>query len=280
MRRRKWVQTSLAAGAASLACAGESGEERDSLSVFDSNVSLFHWPFRRLPLDETARLVEKMNQLGIESALAGSFEGILQRDLGAVNRRLARECESRAGLSPAGSINPVQPGWREDLKECQEELGMRAIRLHPSYHGYRLGDSCFIELAEAAVEAGMLLQIVAVFEDTRTQPEMLRVQDVDLAPLAEFSIEGKIQILNWRPRGPVLEVLAEKTEVSFDTSRVEGTDGISTLLKQLPASRILFGTHAPFLIPEASLIRIHESDLPDDVVGAILSENMQAFLKA
>lgn len=231
-------------------------------SIIDTNVSLFRWPFRRLPLDETSLLVAKLRSLGITSAWAGSFEGLLHRDIRAVNDRLVSECGKYPELRAIGSVNPSLPDWEGDLKRCLDVHKMRAIRVHPNYHGYALDDSRFESLLRQAGSARCAVQIAVSMEDVRTQNEAARVDDVDLSPLPDvldrFSF-ARIQLLNCRPRGAVLDRLAKNSNVYFDTARVEGTDGIPNLVREAREGRVLFGSHAPFLIPEAALIRVHES---------------------
>jgi predicted TIM-barrel fold metal-dependent hydrolase len=250
--------------------------------IIDTNVSLFHWPFRRLPMDETPRLVEKLRSLGVTQAWAGSFEGLLHRDLSRVNQRLAAVCESFAELIPIGSMNPMLPGWERDLQQCGRQHQMPGIRVHPNYHGYRLDDPAFATLLRAATHAGMFVQLPAAMEDVRTQSTLVQVADVDLSPLPKVMRElpaARVQILNHRVRGPLLDALAQVPGLYFDTARVEGTDGVPALVRQAPAGRVLLGTHAPFLVPEAALIRIHESDeLDQGEVRAVLGANAARML--
>ena len=137
--------------------------ERDSLQrdrlpwhVIDTNINLFQWPFRRLPFDTVPELIEKLRSLQIDQAWAGSYEGVLQRDLAGVNLRLTEACRKQSNglLLPFGSVNPQLPDWRDDLRRCHEEHHMQGIRLHPNYHGYTLDVPEFAELLTLAKARG------------------------------------------------------------------------------------------------------------------------------
>lgn len=232
--------------------------------IVDTNVSLFRWPFRRLPLDGTERLIAKLRSLGVEQAWAGNFEGLLHRDIAAVNQRLADECNHWLELVPIGSINPTLPSWERDLERCEQEFNMPGVRLHPNYHGYRLDDRRVTALLEQAAASSLFVQITVAMEDTRTQSVKFVVSDVDLAPLPKLleSIRSvRIQLLNHRLRGGQLKRLAAIPNLYFDTARVESTDGVPHLVDSTQSGRTLFGSHAPFLIPESAVIRAYESGL-------------------
>lgn len=283
--RRDLLATSAGVASALLLPASEAIADDDSpgFRIIDTNVSLFRWPFRRLPLDDSAALAEKLRSLGVTQAWAGSFEGVFHRDLAGVNARLSEECRKHPLFVPIGSANPALPGWEDDLQCCFEEHNMPAIRLHPNYHGYTLDSPAFVRLLDLAADAGRFVQIAVALEDTRTQHERLQVPDVDLGPLATILKRlprARVQLLNDRPRGAMLNQLAELPGLYFDTARVEGTDGIPHLVKSVKPGRVLFGSHAPFLIPEAVLIRTHESGLLDrPSLHAVLSRNAERFRK-
>jgi predicted TIM-barrel fold metal-dependent hydrolase len=291
LNRRELLSTSVAVGmVAGVSSASISPYARTDEDVshrpriIDTNVSLFHWPFRRLPLDDADSLVAKLRSLGIEQAWAGSFEGLLHRDITSVNRRLADACRERPELLPIGSINLELPDWEADLHRCFGELEMPGVRLHPNYHGYKLDDPRFVRLIELATKAGRFVQLVTVLEDTRTQHPLVRVADVDLTPLPKFmsQVEGaRIQLLNHRPSTATLKIFAKIDGLYFDTSRVESTDGVPQLVDQLPPGRVLYGSHAPLLIPEAALIRVNEAGLLDEVtLRGLLGENAEGLMKA
>jgi predicted TIM-barrel fold metal-dependent hydrolase len=266
--------------AASSARGGEPDPE--PFPVIDTNVSLFRWPFRRLPLEETDTLALKLRSLGITQAWAGSFEGLLQRDLSETNRRLAEECQRHQLFVPIGSINLSLPGWEHDLKTCIERHKMPGVRLYPACHGYALDEARFAKLLKLASPSGCLVQIAAALEDARTQHEKLLLPDVGLAPLPEVLSRfprAKVQILNYRPQPAMMEKLSAVPNLCFDVARVEGTDGVPRLVEQVSKERVLFGSHAPFLIPEAALIRVHESSQLDEAsLRAVYSENAKKLL--
>jgi len=286
MQRRELLKMAAAAGTASV-LASRSAEPNAAagprMQIIDTNISLFQWPFRRLPLDELNDLVMKLRTLGITQAWAGSFEGVLHRDIAGVNQRLADACAGYPELTPIGSVNPQLPDWTEDLRRCIEQHHMPGVRLHPNYHQYALDDQNFARLLEIAARSNRLVQIAAAMEDTRTQHPSMRVPDVDLTPLTELMPRfprAKVQILNYRPRKPLIESLAKTPGVYFDTARVDGTDGVPSLVQQVPQNRVMFGTHAPFLIPESALIRLHESSRLDaDAFQRVLSRNANSALK-
>ena len=258
------------------------GGER--IRIVDTNVNLFHWPFRRLPLDGTAELLEKMEQLGVESAWAGSFDGLLHRDVGAVNERLAKECErSRQRLRAFGSVNPTLPDWEEDLRRCHEVYRMSGIRLHPNYHGYTLANPVFERVVTLASERRLIIQLAVSMEDVRTQHPLMLVRDVDLAPLAAVlkrHTRGRVVLLNaGRGSAAAFKSLANVPGAYFDISRVEGSGGVAAFLKTVPESRVLFGTHAPFFIYEASLMKVFESELSEAAATRLLHANASDLLR-
>lgn len=252
--------------------------------IIDTNVSLFRWPFRRLPLDTPSKLAEKLREYGVEQAWAGSFEGLLHRDLASVNTRLADACQADGKdlLVPFGSINPTLPDWEEDLRRCVEQHQMPGIRLHPNYHGYQLDDPRFARLLHLAAQRRLIVQLAAAMEDVRTQHPMLSVPDVDLAPLPELLRRiptANVMILNHKATGAAFLQLLKNPGVTFDIARVNATDGVARVLRTVPAGRVVFGTHAPFLIYEAALIKVEESNLGETDFSAVLAANAQRLLQ-
>ena len=251
--------------------------------VVDTNVSLFQWPFRRLPLSETEALLRKLRARGISQAWAGSFEGLLHRDVAGVNSRLATECREYGSsiLVPFGTVNPALPDWEEDLRRCDEEHQMPGIRLHPNYHGYSLNAPEFERLLRLASERKLVVQLATAMEDQRTQHPLLHLDDVDLTPLADVINRipsVKLMILNHKATGAAFTSLVKNPGIYFDMSRVNATDGVARVMRTLPADRVVFGTHAPFLIYESAMIKVYESNLSETESSAVLYQNAELLV--
>jgi len=294
--RRNFLRTTTVAAAAAasgwLSEPAESAQPGSTLSaggqrgLVDTNVSLGHWPGRRLPLDQTHALVARLRRQGVNEAWAGSFDGLLHEDLRAVNARLAECCRrhGRGLLTPFGSINPGLPAWEEDLRRCDEEHKMPGIRLHPNYHGYKLDAPAFARLLNLAGRRGLIVQLVVTMEDERTQHSLMRVPHVDVAPLPALlkaRPELRVVLLNWGRgvRSALLPRLAEAGQVYFDIATVEGIGGVANLLTQVPAERVVFGSHAPFFYFESALLKLKESALTGAHLAAVRTGNAQRLLR-
>lgn len=253
--------------------------------MIDVNVSLYRWPFRRLPLDETPKLVAKLCEGGVTQAWAGSFEAVLHEDVAAVNERLAAECRQHGDnlLVPFGAVNPTLPDWEEDLRRCAEVHQMRGIRLHPNYHGYKLDDPRFGKLLAAAAKAKLIVQIAVRMEDPRTQHPLVRVADVDCTPLVELlpnHPQAKVVVINGLSH--VRQDLADKLAAAgawFDTAMLEGVAGIERVLATIPVERLLFGSHAPFYVWDSAQLKLRESALAGVQREAIATANARRLLE-
>ena len=253
--------------------------------IIDANVSLSRWPFRRLAGDEAPDLVARLRKQGVTQAWAGSFDGMLHRDIGGVNARLAADCRTHGKdfLLPFGSINPKLPDWQEDVRRCSEDFRMPGIRLHPNYHGYELSDPAFPELLKLATARRLIVQIALSMEDVRTQYPLLRVAPVDVAPLPDIVRRepgARVVLLNWTPamREQRLQPFVDAGQIYFDIAMVEGVGGVARLVEKLPAQRVLFGSHAPYFYWQSAMLKMQESGLPEDQKKALFEGNARRVL--
>ncbi|MEW4566432.1 amidohydrolase family protein [Tautonia sp. JC769] len=253
--------------------------------MIDTNVSLGHWPFRRLPLDDPHALARRLRALGIERAWAGHLDALLHRDIAAVNARLAETCErSGDGLFlPIGAINPTLPDWAEDLRRCHEVHRMPGIRLHPDIHGYELGDPVVSALLAAAASRSLIVQVAVQMEDPRTKHPRLELTPVNLDPviaIASRMPQLRLMLLNaGRLLGLTPKRVLGSGSISIEIASMEGVGAVDRLVENLGADRIHFGTHAPFFVPESAVLKLRESAPPPAILQAITRGNALRLLR-
>jgi predicted TIM-barrel fold metal-dependent hydrolase len=252
--------------------------------IIDVNVHLSRWPFRRLRGDEPEELVSYLKARGVTQAWAGSFDGLLHKDIEGVNRRLVADCRKHGSgmLIPFGSVNPKLPDWEEDVRRCAEEHHLPGIRLHPNYHGYTLDDPVFKPLLQAAAARGLAVQVVLKMEDERVQHPLVRTAPVDATALGGLAatIPGlRLMILNGPgPLKPDAVKAAAAAGIGFDFAMQEGISGVAKLIDQIGVDKVFFGSHFPFFTWESSGLKVVESGLEKSAERAVLSGNAERWL--
>ena len=205
---------------------------------------------------------------------------MLHHDIAAVNARLTADCRKHGPglLLPVGSVNPTLPDWEEDLRRCDEEHHMHAIRIHPNYHGYELDSDVCSQLLGQVSQRNMVVQIAMKMEDVRTHHPLMRVPTVDPVPLERLLAkhpELRVVVLN---NGTVLRPaaaaqLARLGHVYFEISHAEQIGALEKWLRDIPLERILFGSHFPFFHLEATLLKFRESQIGGLATSAIQKTN-------
>jgi predicted TIM-barrel fold metal-dependent hydrolase len=284
--RRGFLQMAAAAtGVGALAAARGGQAAATPGGLIDVNTYLGRWPLRHLPGEETADLVSRLRRHGVVQAWVGSVDGLLHRDMAAVNARLADECRRHGDglLVPFGSVNPKLPDWEDDLRRCVQEHRMPGIRLHLNYHGYTLDDPDFARLLRLAAERGLIVQLVLIMEDERTMHPLLRVEPTSVTGLLGLLKQTpglRIVLLNSQRvlRAQALADLIAAGEVYVEIAMLEGVGGVTNLLAQTPLNRVLFGSFTPLFYFESALLKLQESPLSDEQLGAIRCANARRLL--
>jgi predicted TIM-barrel fold metal-dependent hydrolase len=256
--------------------------------TIDVNVTLGQWPTRRVPCDELGKLIEKLHAHNVTEAWVSDYDALFDRDLTDVNNRLAAICNNSSSvkLVPFGSVNPSAANWQAELDRCSSVRKMHGIRLYPNYHNYKLDHPDFVALLRTAAERNLIVQLAVVMEDARMMHPLMRVQPVDTAPLEKHVSQIpnlKLILLNaltTASRTDQLYRLLNVGNVYVEIAVLETMAALESLLKDIPAGRILFGSHAPSFYHEAAHLKLIESNLPAATLTRIRSDNARQLLAA
>ena len=297
--RRQFLKSSLA-GAAALGLAAPSRAAVPSAApapgavvsvdeeFIDANVYIHRWPFRQHAASDPATLAALLRARGVTQAWTGSFEAPFHKNLAGVNARLAADCRDHGDgiLIPFGSVNPLLPDWRDDLRRCAGEHGMRGLRVFPGYHNYTLDNPAFAELARAAADANLLLQVVCWMYDERHHSALFQVPTINPAPLGALLKDIptlRVVVLNaMRGAGAARRIhdTLGPDRVAYDFAMMDSPDGVGELLEVVSAERVLFGSYAPFFYFEAAALKLDEAGVSAETRRAICAATPRRLLGA
>ncbi|MCC6590138.1 MAG: amidohydrolase family protein [Bryobacterales bacterium] len=255
--------------------------------MIDVNAYLGHFAFRQLRHNTAGQLLRLMDKKRIEKAVVSSASAITYRSAHSGNEEVAADIrEHRDRLIGGAVLNPGYAGWRDDLKECHEKWGMKALRMYPHWHNYKLTDPAAMELIHAATERGMAITIPVRVEDRRQQSWLVDIADVspvEIAAAIKAAPQAKFIVMN----GPGLggSILGQKNNglppnyaIEISLLAVEISNEVGKLVENLGEDRVVFGTGMPFHYPDPAITKLEILDVPAAVKEKIRSGNVRRIL--
>jgi hypothetical protein len=247
--------------------------------MIDVNAWLGNYPFQKYRVDTVDKLDAELESGGISRAYVSSIDSIFLGDPDQGNMALLARIKGRRRLRPAVIINPVMGNWRELLGKYAD-LGVRLARLCPNYHGYRLVSSRGMGLLEEIGKRGLLPVVQVRVEDERTHHARCRVPGVKTADIAECALKlgGMPVIACCGYFDEVVSLVRRTKNVYADISMVERLDTVASLLKEVPAGRVLFGSHTPFLYTRAAVSKVAAPGITEGNRNKIRAGNISKIL--
>jgi uncharacterized protein len=246
--------------------------------IVDFHTYVGDWPPYRLPYGDPPGLLRLLDRCAIEVAFVSGLDGLFAYNPGEANAHLAEILAPyRERLRPVGTLNPALPTWRADLADGCGRLRLAGLRLHPAYHGYRLDSPEAAAVSEAVGAAGLPLFVSAFVDEERFQHPALRIPAVPLAQmraLAEAAPATTLVINNLSPDDAAAWLAAGLggSDVWFDIANMDKEgDGLVRLAARYGTERLLFGSQAPFLYPEAAIALALFGGLEEAQGEAVLS---------
>ena len=249
--------------------------------VFDANTWVGRWPFAFLPSHTPRSLATHLRRCGIRRALVSPLDAALAPAPGPANRELLRTTGSVAALVPVPILNPALADWRDELAAMAADPRVRAVRVLPNYHHYRLRAGAMHDLALelARRQLGLIVQVRLI--DERHEFHALRLKGVPVADLDQFLAQHpRLRVLACGLTRPELFALAPKhPKLLADLSFVEWHDTLRDALAKVSRRQLVFGSHTPFFITAASQAKLNTSDLNPRLLGQIAAGNLDRFIE-
>ena len=249
--------------------------------MIDISVSPGYWP---LHLCKQLSLVQVRDELaaeGIEAFFPSAAECVLAPDPGPYNRRLIEDADGHPSIFPLPVINPRLNGWEENLENYLEAKTVKAVKIIPNYHYYCLQSGFLGPLVRHLASRLMPLVIQMRIDDERNHHVRMQVPAVpvnEVVSLHHRFPEHPIVCLNlyWRE---AIELCRRTRNVYIDSAFAEHYETFNTLLKVIPAGRIMFGSHSPFLYTRSAVMKLSQAPISTETRRLIASENARALFK-
>jgi hypothetical protein len=233
--------------------------------LVDINSYIGHWPFQQLQYNNCEGLLRRMNRFGVDIAVVSNLNGIFYKNTQAANEELHAQIRSNKTsldrLIPFAVINPTYAGCVDDLKVCQEKMGMKGVRLYPKYHDYEVTNRLCIDLVKRARDQQMIVAFTLRMVDNR-QRSWMDIENEwalkDVLPVIEEVRDAKYMILNVANStqlGPEEMSVFKNADVLMDTSG-RAVSSLGAMLNKFGSEKFAFGTHAPVLDYVTGLLRI------------------------
>jgi len=224
--------------------------------LLDINAYVGHWPFMQLKYNTCETLLERMNQFGINVSVISNLNGIFYKNTQSANEELYDEIKSDKRFHdrfiPFAVINPIYAGWKYDLEICINKMGMKGIRLYPTYHDYELTDPSCIELVKIARDRDLPVAFSLRMVDSRPRSWMDIQKEwalKDIIPILRIVPDARYLVLNVANSTELNDeetTLIKNAAVVLDTSG-RAISNLGELLKKFGKDKFSFGTHSPIL---------------------------------
>ncbi len=250
------------------------------MKYFDANTWAGRWPFAFIEEHTPRTLATHLRAHGIGCALVSPLDAVFAPEPGPANYQLLRTTEGGADLVPVPIINPALANWREELATAAADPRVRAVRLLPRYHNYRLGARAVGELATELVRRKLRLIVQVRLIDERHEYHAMTIKPVPAAEVAALGWRHpQLRVLaSGLLRSEILAVLPKNPRLLADLSFAEWHDTIPHLLAQVSARQLVFASHTPFLVTAAARAKLETSVVAAANLKRIAIGNLEQWL--
>lgn len=255
--------------------------------IFDVNMYLGSYPFRKISNTTAPELVALMDKFGVDKGCVATLNGIFYHDVMDGNYEVLEQIRGYEDrLVPFAVINPVYAEAKNDLIKCVEELGFKGIRLHPKHHFYKLTDPECVDLLKYCGEKKIPVHIPLQIEDLRQAHKLdvnTMVSVAEIHEAAKLVPEATI-ILSNAYLHAYAPAMKDVSNVYYDIGRIDNLyqTTFNMVLNAAGIDHIVFGTGAPTNYIGVDLIKLmtlkETNGMSEEDVEKIASGNLCRIL--
>lgn len=221
-----------------------------------------------------ARLAKELSIMNVSMAYVSDIGSFFKKNVVSANKIFLEKCRkfNCKCIRPVPVIDLSMPDFESEICHYIENYNLKAIRIAPNYHGYRLKAKCK-RLADILNAYKIMLLIAKEIEDSRFQASCLGVKPLlinDLVPLFEAGFNSKVILNNFQ----FVEFKDYISDIPdnfyFDSTAFEkGFGELETFVEKHGVNRLVYGSHIPFLYAGAIMHNLHMSLLRVSKVSKI-----------
>ena len=245
--------------------------------IIDAHCHLGVWPQFHVPDASLATILQTMDRLGIEQAIAAPLPSLIgQAELG-LREGLAAHRESRARILLYSVFDPRTPDSLEFVRRSLEEPAVVGIKIHPAMHECRADDDCWRRVWELAASSRLpiLTHSWCISDYNPTQ------KHAQPALFARYAREFPEVALILGHAGGRYEghLAAAALAQAYDNVYLDlagdsyGLGLVEYLVSQVGAARILYGSDLTWIDPRTQLGMILDADISEGDKANILRDN-------
>lgn len=250
----------------------------------DINCFVGFWPFRHIRYRSVNDIRGLMDRTNTHGVLLTPMAGLFYKDtLSAVSEMMKELNQSGyENMWPIAVINPMFPGWQDDLSIMVDEWGCVAVRLFPNYHAYTLPDTHIADFLIEVQNRDLPLIISVRMEDERLHHWTMRVEPVsylDITWLLRSYPEIRTVLCGLNPTelDLIIDIVSTHPNAYVNTSIRMPQFYMEEMVSRMGPERIVFGTAMPLNYPESHLFQLKNAHISEDARQNILCNNASSI---
>ncbi len=244
----------------------------------DVNACFGHWPFWELRHRSAEDLVRVMDRNGIDRAAAMSLRGLFIDWRAGNEETLAAAKRHADRLLPAATISPFLDGTADDVRRLADD-GFKMVRLYPLFHNYPLEGAFTDAVCSAAADRGLPVCIpTRPMMNWRFKTVAIDViaSVVERHPRTTFLMSGPNYLVEFQG---LVRLMQQSGNAVYEASCIQGHSAVRSLVGQVGADRVLFGTGAVLHYAACNVAKIDHAEITDEQRRRIGCENAMRLLR-